>query len=419
MKYIILINKRYPYDKGESFIENELVNYSDVDKIIVFPTDSTRNSKLTRETQHNVSLIPSNISFKYLYKIKMGIKAISHLNKKEIKNNKIEFSGLKQKWFASYFLEISNDKLKHITDYLKTLNFTLDDQIVIYSYWLYTTAYIGIGVKEYFNTIGISSRVISRAHRFDIYGSNVPFKEQMVSKLEGIYPCSDNGTEYLRDLYKKERGKIKTAYLGTIDQGGLCEINDKINKFVIVSCSRITKIKRVERIAEALKQIDNRIQKNQLHWVHIGTGHGLEKLQKFCEENFKNITFEFKGYKPNSEVYNYYKNHKIDLFINVSISEGLPVSIMEAISFGIPIVATDVGGTKEIVNDNINGKLLDKDFSNRDLENAILYYIAMNSGDYSRQRIHSRELWEKKYNAEFNYKMFLEEIFGANYEIEN
>ena len=39
----------------------------------------------------------------------------------------------------------------------------------------------------------------------------------------------------------------------------------------------------------------------------------------------------------------------IDLFINTSSSEGVPVSIMEALSVGIPIIATDVGGTKEIV----------------------------------------------------------------------
>lgn len=35
----------------------------------------------------------------------------------------------------------------------------------------------------------------------------------------------------------------------------------------------------------------------------------------------------------------------------MSLSEGIPVSIMEAISFGIPIIATNVGGNAEIVND--------------------------------------------------------------------
>ena len=45
----------------------------------------------------------------------------------------------------------------------------------------------------------------------------------------------------------------------------------------------------------------------------------------------------------------YYKNNIIDIFINLSASEGIPVSIMDAISFGIPCIATNVGGTGEIV----------------------------------------------------------------------
>lgn len=46
-----------------------------------------------------------------------------------------------------------------------------------------------------------------------------------------------------------------------------------------------------------------------------------------------------------------YSEHPVDVFINLSTNEGVPVSIMEAISFDIPIVATDVGGTSEIVTD--------------------------------------------------------------------
>ena len=37
------------------------------------------------------------------------------------------------------------------------------------------------------------------------------------------------------------------------------------------------------------------------------------------------------------------------MFINLSSSEGIPVSIMEAQSFGIPVIATNVGGSGEIV----------------------------------------------------------------------
>jgi len=48
---------------------------------------------------------------------------------------------------------------------------------------------------------------------------------------------------------------------------------------------------------------------------------------------------------PHNDVLNYYASNPVDVFINTSSSEGLPVSIMEAMSFGIPVIATNVGGT--------------------------------------------------------------------------
>ena len=58
----------------------------------------------------------------------------------------------------------------------------------------------------------------------------------------------------------------------------------------------------------------------------------------------------------------YYSANRVDLFISLSASEGLPVSMMEAISFGIPILATGVGGVPEIVNTS-TGRLVKADDS--------------------------------------------------------
>ena len=78
------------------------------------------------------------------------------------------------------------------------------------------------------------------------------------------------------------------------------------------------------------------------------------------------------GAIQNVEVYKYYNEHCADLFINVSSSEGLPVSIMEAISFGIPVIATDVGGTGEIVKNGISGFLINRDFETVELAKKIM-----------------------------------------------
>jgi glycosyltransferase involved in cell wall biosynthesis len=48
-----------------------------------------------------------------------------------------------------------------------------------------------------------------------------------------------------------------------------------------------------------------------------------------------------------------------DIFVNPSYSEGLPTSVMEAASVGLPVIATDVGGTREIVEHGTTGLLVE------------------------------------------------------------
>jgi glycosyltransferase involved in cell wall biosynthesis len=47
-----------------------------------------------------------------------------------------------------------------------------------------------------------------------------------------------------------------------------------------------------------------------------------------------------------------------DIFVNPSYSEGLPTSVMEAASVGLPIIATDVGGTNEIIKHMKSGLII-------------------------------------------------------------
>lgn len=85
-------------------------------------------------------------------------------------------------------------------------------------------------------------------------------------------------------------------------------------------------------------------------------------------------------------------------FLNVSSSEGVPVSIMEAISFNIPVVATNVGGTSEIVTDE-TGILLSSDPTAEEILNALYSIESIN--------VQPREFWKQKYNADTNYKEFV------------
>jgi glycosyltransferase involved in cell wall biosynthesis len=64
-----------------------------------------------------------------------------------------------------------------------------------------------------------------------------------------------------------------------------------------------------------------------------------------------------------------------DIFINPSYSEGLPTSVMEAASIGLPIVATNVGGTREIIKNGMSGILV-KPHQPFQIHNAIEYFLS-------------------------------------------
>ena len=72
-------------------------------------------------------------------------------------------------------------------------------------------------------------------------------------------------------------------------------------------------------------------------------------LREYIEDNISSlpstISVKIMGRMKNKDIYSLYEKEKPDLFINLSSSEGIPVSIMEAMSFGIPVISTDVGGT--------------------------------------------------------------------------
>jgi glycosyltransferase involved in cell wall biosynthesis len=95
--------------------------------------------------------------------------------------------------------------------------------------------------------------------------------------------------------------------------------------------------------------------------------------------------------------------------VNVSASEGIPVSIMEAMSAYTPVIATDVDGNGEIVQDQYNGFLLSPDFTNEHLA-ALIEKCANTNLQPLRQNAYNT--WNEKFNAHKNYSNFVKEILS-------
>ena len=100
------------------------------------------------------------------------------------------------------------------------------------------------------------------------------------------------------------------------------------------------------------------------------------------------------------------------LFINVSSSEGIPVSIMEAMSAGIPVIATAVGGTPEIVVDRMNGALLSAHPSPEAIAARILEYEALDADRKRSYREAALETWNRAYDANVNFPAFVRDLLS-------
>lgn len=404
---LLLLTKTYPYDSGEEFLENEILTLSETFKTVVIVATAVNDcERVTRKVPENVLSFPikgiGNSTRRYLRFIPKGLgRYRSDEVTREIKSFGAASSKLACLYFAGRCNWLADEIVKN-----ETLAKMLKDcgDAVFYSYWFSDLPYLAVLLKRRLNSSHI--RIVSRAHGYDLYeernpGGHIPFRKTVFEEIKKVYACSKNGEQYLSERYPVYKDKIGQSYLGTTDHGAAEEKHGAL--FHIATCSSIIPLKRLDRVVDALAELESR--SVFLEWTCIGDGPLLEKLREEAGQKLKRSTVNFMGRLPNEEVLKLYKSSGIDAFLNTSETEGLPVSIMEAISFGIPAIATDVGGTGEIVRDGVTGLLVKKDVSAAELADAI--ETAM-KGSWDRSAI--RDFWNERFNAAVNYRAFAKDI---------
>jgi len=170
------------------------------------------------------------------------------------------------------------------------------------------------------------------------------------------------------------------------------------HKFTLASCSYVITRKRVTLIAEALKEAGLPIR-----WIHFGDGPEIEKLKELSKDAMKavpGLEIEIRGYVKNDDILEIYNSGEVDGFILTSCSEGLPVSISEAMSYGLPIIATAVDGIPEQIEDN--GILLSAEPDCREVSEAVKKLFDMDPQQRKAMGRRSRGLWEQRFEAKKN-----------------
>lgn len=123
---------------------------------------------------------------------------------------------------------------------------------------------------------------------------------------------------------------------------------------VITFVGRLIYAKGVQDLISAFPMIKETIPNVKL--LIVGDGPYRRQLEELTTETGWSKDIKFLGQKSRDQITEILS--VTDVFVNPSYSEGLPTSVMEAAAIGVPIVATDVGGTGEIVENGKTGLLI-------------------------------------------------------------
>lgn len=234
-----------------------------------------------------------------------------------------------------------------------------------------STAVMAYIISSYLNvpwgyTLHSSSVLNSKYKRSFLFHSRSASKCRAISQI-----ISNDLSDFIGPSLSK---KISMVHLG-VDINGFKKEKTTINDPLIIATPAELKEHKghVYAIEAAKKLIDKGI--SNFKWFFYGSGPLLNELQGKVKDLKLNNHCYFPGNIDHQELLNKYKNHDVDIVISSSISvpdifEGIPVSLMEAMSYEIPVIATDSGGTKELVN-NESGILVNQNDSEA-LFNAIV-----------------------------------------------
>ena len=136
-------------------------------------------------------------------------------------------------------------------------------------------------------------------------------------------------------------------------------------------------------------------QKKRILFEIAGDGPSYEEAQKLVSQYQLNHYFHFHGWVDKEEKEQLLQQS--DLFILPSYFEGLPMSILEAISYGMPVIATNVGSIDEAVKDGVNGYLIEAGDINA-LEDCL--HSAINDPSFEKMGKASRNLAQNKFDEE-------------------
>jgi glycosyltransferase involved in cell wall biosynthesis len=263
-------------------------------------------------------------------------------------------------------------------------------------------------------------RLISTQHGMpEVYGEKKNLRHRSISSMNFflLSKCFHAVVAVSRDI----QGILVTEYGFQNDRIRMIHNGIEIPKdppagrekgvFVIGSSGRLFPVKDYPLMVEVAKEVLKRIE--EARFELIGDGPEMVKITALVKRYGLEKSFLLRGFEDSTS--SFYSG--IDIYLNTSVHEGIPMSVLEAMSHGIPVIAPKVGGLMEIIDEGVNGYLVEgrnaKDFAKR--------CVSLHENDMLRRRMGSAA--QRKVASEFSmehmaqryYNLYMEEIKTHNH----
>lgn len=314
------------------------------------------------------------------------------------------------RWLAKWFLKKDYKRAETLVDYYLSLNRTPD--IIEFHSNLECQLYLQKRGNAHAKTVMF------------LHSDGIPFKMTLQ-----YYPCIED-TSYLRKMREDFAWTVantdRIVFIAKVGQKNFLELYPKRTKAdtsVIINgiddlteeqkeevehiretmvsspfkyrlcCTGTINTRKGHRIIiESLYKMDKSILK-QVHVDFMGEGGERPVLERLVEEYGLKKYVTFHGLVPNVEVYRYLAQNNI--YILMSKNEGLPISIIEAMRAGLPVISTNVSGIPEMVQSGFNGFLL-----NPDSDELTTLLNKLPDFNWNEMGRNSRERFEKEFTFE-------------------
>jgi len=409
---IILITNSFPFGEREPLIKNELSHLRGGFDEVSIVCLSRPQEFINQDLLKGEAVLAYDVSISIFSKIKglvmlnwfqiytelLYVKKVYQLPLTLAIFKVVIMAGIRGVKFKRFIKSNFKDDLKN-----KNMTF--------YSWWCIDEVIGLANLKKHNNSL----KLFSRMHAYDLYFERykpnyLPFRGIVFEKFNRIFVISKQGKDYLENKLDRVLPNLSVLKLGVKNNFELPDRKYNDGKLLIVSCSSLIPLKRIHLIIEALSEVNTSIEVN---WIHFGIGPSsniLKELGRIKLDELSNIKYDFYGGINNEELHRFYLENSVDLFLNVSETEGIPISIMEAMSYGVPCVGTDVGGVSELISNDVNGFLLTKDFAVSELVNVFDKVASWSLLEQKNKSRSAYKMWNENFNSDKNNSTLVNEM---------